>query len=81
MLLSCKTLAAARSRLRDALQGTRLSLRILLHTKTGIEKTLIFLKETGIVTRNWHLERKEEEAATEEEGEEEEENEADEAEE
>jgi ribonuclease HI len=78
LLLSCKTLAAARSRLRDALQGTRLSLRILLHTKTGIEKTLIFLKETGIMSRKWHLERKEEEAATEEEGEDEEENEAEE---
>ena len=73
LLLSCKTLAAARSRLRDGLQGTRLSLKILLHTKTGIEKTLIFLKETGIVTRKWHLERKQEEAAAEEEGEEEEE--------
>ena len=65
LLLRCKILAAARSRLRDRLQGTRLSLRILLHTKVGIEKTLTFLKETGIVTRKWHLERKQEEATAE----------------
>jgi hypothetical protein len=63
--------------LRDGLRGTRLSLKILLHTKTGIEKTLIFLKETGIVTRKWHLERRQEEAAAEQE----EEDEAEEAEE
>jgi ribonuclease HI len=61
LLLSCKDLAAARSRLRDRLQITRLNLKLLLHTKTGIEKTLGFLKETGIATRSWHLQRKEQE--------------------
>ena len=40
---------------------TRLNLNLLLHTKTGIEKTLDFLKETGIATRKWHLQRKEQE--------------------
>jgi nitrogenase molybdenum-iron protein alpha/beta subunit len=54
-------LAAARSRLRDGMKITRLNLNLLLHTKTGIEKTLEFLKETGIATRKWHLQRKEQE--------------------
>jgi len=59
LLLGCKELAAARKELQEELQGTRLSLGLLLHTKTGIEKTLGFLKKTGIVTRRWHLARKE----------------------
>ena len=33
----------------------------LMHTKTGIETTLDFLKETRIATRKWHLERRLEE--------------------
>src|SRR6202044_309139 len=37
LLLSCKDLAAARSRLRDGMKVTRLNLNLLLHTKTGIE--------------------------------------------
>jgi ribonuclease HI len=57
LLLSCRKLQTARAKLQDELRGTRLSLRLLLHTKTGIEKTLAFLKETRIVTRKWHLER------------------------
>jgi hypothetical protein len=60
LLLSCKELGAARKELQDELQGTRLSLILLLHTKTGIEKTLGFLKKTRIVTRKWHLARREE---------------------
>ena len=42
----------------SGIKGTRLSLPILLHTKRGIEKTLAFIKETGIATRRWHLERR-----------------------
>jgi ribonuclease HI len=61
LLLSCKELRVARKKLQDELLGTRLSLPILLHTKTGIEKTLGFLKETSIATRRWHLARQEEE--------------------
>jgi len=30
---------------------------MLLHTKTGIEATLAFIKETGVATRKWHLRR------------------------
>ena len=33
----------------------------MLYTKTGIETTLEFLKETRIATRKWHLERRLEE--------------------
>ena len=39
----------------------KLSLTALLYTKTGIETTLEFLKETRIATRKWHLERRLEE--------------------
>ena len=39
------------------LKSTRLSLPLLLHTKIGIKKTLVFLKAIGIATRKWHLER------------------------
>ena len=61
MLLSCKELKVARKKLQDELRSSRLDLQLLLHTKIGIEKTLGFLKETGIATRKWHLARREEE--------------------
>ena len=35
----------------------RPTLPLLLHTTSGIEATLAFLRETGIATRKWHLER------------------------
>jgi hypothetical protein len=62
LLLSCKQteIAQARVRLRDKLQGARLSLKLLMYTKIGIEKTLNFLKETRLCTRKWHLERRQE---------------------
>ena len=47
-----------------------LTLRVLLHTEIGIETTLVFLKETSICTRKWHLNRAYEEEEVE--GEEEE---------
>lgn len=64
LLLSCKQteIAQARTKLQDKMQGLRLSLKLLMHTKTGIEKTLSFLKETRLCTRKWHLERRQEEA-------------------
>ena len=34
-----------------------LTLGFLLHTKISIKHTLVFLKETNIYTRKWHLER------------------------
>ena len=39
----------------------KLSLMTLMYTKTGIETTLDFLKETRIATRKWHLERRQDE--------------------
>lgn len=57
LLLSCPDLQGARSRLKEALGGARLSLALLLHTKIGIEKVLVFLKETSIATRRWFLEK------------------------
>jgi ribonuclease HI len=71
LLLSCRLLRKERTRLRDSLQGSRLTQQLLLHTKPGIEKTLVFLKETRIATRRWHLERREEEREEEEREEEE----------
>ena len=49
------------ARLRDELQGAKLSLPLLLHTKLGIEKTLVFLKETSICTRRRDIQRRLEE--------------------
>lgn len=40
-----------------------LTLPLLLHTKIGIQSTLVFLKETSIGTRGWHLQRVEEDEA------------------
>jgi ribonuclease HI len=58
LLLSCKQteIAQARAKLRET-HGLRPSLKLLMHTKIGIEKTLGFLKETRLCTRKWHLER------------------------
>jgi hypothetical protein len=58
-------IAQARAKLRDEMKGLRLSLRLLLHTKIGIEKTLGFLKETRLCTRKWHFERGQEEIVNE----------------
>ena len=66
LLLGCSRLSATRSKLQDELQGSRLCLQLLLHTKIGIEKTLRFLKDTGIVTRKWHLRRRLEEGEVDE---------------
>ena len=67
LLLSCKELKTARDKLKKDLEGNRLSLQLLLHTKPGIEKTLDFLKETRIATQKWHLERRLDEEREEEE--------------
>jgi ribonuclease HI len=57
LLLGCKKLKAARKQLSDKL-GTRvLTLPLLLHTKIGIEQLLVFLADTNICTRKWHLQR------------------------
>jgi hypothetical protein len=42
------------------MKGVRLSLRLLMHTKIGIEKTLGFLKQTRLCSKKWHLEREQE---------------------
>ena len=60
LLLSCRepNVVEPRAKLRDELQGTKLSLPLLLHTKIGIEKTLAFLKTTSICTRRRHIQRR-----------------------
>ena len=45
LLLSCGTTSIERKGLRAELGGLELSLPLLLHTKIGIEKTLVFLKK------------------------------------
>ena len=68
LLLGCKELKEERKQLEQEI-GAKLSLKILLHTKIGIEKTISFLQKTGIATRKWLAKRKEQEelAADEEE--------------
>ena len=74
LLLSCKALSAERQELKNRLR-VPLSIQILLHTRKGIKETLVFLQQTQIVTRKWHLERHREEEEDEEEEEEDEEEE------
>jgi hypothetical protein len=57
LLLSCSLYNEARQQLRTEMNNIRLDLVVLLHTKLGIEKTIRFLKDTGIATRRWHLAR------------------------
>jgi ribonuclease HI len=68
LLLSCRDtqLVTVRTKLKDKIQELRPSLRLLMHTKIGIEKTLDFLRDTRICTRRWHLERWQEEQAEQE---------------
>jgi hypothetical protein len=60
LLLSCRELRDQQRDLRESL-GCRPSLRVLLHTKVGAEKTLEFLKRTKVATRKRLLERQERE--------------------
>jgi hypothetical protein len=57
LLLDCRELRKQQKSLRESL-GCRASLRVLLHTKLGVERTLEFLKETRVTTRKWLQERK-----------------------
>jgi hypothetical protein len=69
LLLSCRELKEARKESRAKRPGLRLSLSILSHTKQGIIETLNFLRKTGIATKKWHLNRRDEESEeSEEEG-------------
>jgi ribonuclease HI len=74
LLLSCRELRSQQRDLQEGL-GCRASLRVLLHTKVGVEKTLEFLKATKVATRKWlkkrqDKEEREREHEEEEEGEE-----------
>ena len=44
-------------RIREKIELRNITLSILFQTKIEISKILVFLKETSICTRNWHLER------------------------
>ena len=57
LLLSCKLLQLERRQLKDDLGGLLIILLILMHIKIGIEKLVTFLKNTGIATRKWYLQR------------------------
>jgi hypothetical protein len=57
LLLSCRELREQQKELREGL-GCRASLRVLLHTKVGVKRTLEFLKKTRVATRKWLQERK-----------------------
>jgi hypothetical protein len=72
LLLSCRELREQQRELRESVGG-RVSLRILLHTKIGVEKTLEFLEKTKVATKKWLQERKEREEREREEAEAEEE--------
>jgi len=45
------------SRFQGSLDASAFNLRVLLHTEIGISNILVFLKETSICTRKWHIER------------------------
>ena len=60
LLLSCRELRVQQRELYEGL-GCRASLRVLLHTKVGVEKTLEFIKKTKVATRKRLREREEEE--------------------
>ena len=62
-------------RVKEEVKVKELTLPLLLYIKVGISNLLVFLKETSIVTRKWHIQREElleleEEEEEEEEGEE-----------
>ena len=61
LLLYCTLYKEERIRLfslfKGSLDASAFNLRVLLHTEIGIPNTLVFLKETSICTRKWHLDR------------------------
>jgi hypothetical protein len=48
------------SRFKGSLKASAFNLQLLLYTEIGIVNILIFLKETSICTRKWHIDRREE---------------------
>jgi RNase H len=65
LLLYCKKYNLERKalfkRIKEKIEIRDFNLSVLLQTKVGISEVLVFLKETNICTRKWHLERLEEE--------------------
>jgi hypothetical protein len=59
LLLSCLLYKEQRKSLKENMNVRALTLPLLLHTTTGIQSVLGFLKETSIATRRWHLRRAE----------------------
>ena len=61
LLLYCELYKEERIRLfslfKGSLDASAFNLRVLLHTEIGIPNTLVFLKETSICIRKWHIER------------------------
>jgi len=61
LLLECKAYKKERDflfkQIKKGIQVRSLTLPLILHTKIGIKNLLVFLKETNICTKSWHLER------------------------
>ena len=53
LLLSCSNYKADRAKIKEKLQVSSLSLKILLTKREGIEAVFEFLKNTKIARRNW----------------------------
>lgn len=58
LILWCTLYWSERNKLKKSL-NCPLNLKVLFETKVGIEHLLVFLKETSICTRRWHLARAE----------------------
>lgn len=56
LLLSCKEYKKQRKHLRESI-GDELSFESLFRDLGAVKATLAFIKETGIATKQWHLER------------------------
>ena len=61
LLLECRVYNKERrvlfNKIKQVLRISNITLLALLHTKQGIESTLVFLKDTKISTRPWHTQR------------------------
>lgn len=71
LLMYCNWYNEARARMKQKyFENTPLALRVLMETLIGAKAILSFIRETGISTRNWHLQRREgdEEGARDSEG-------------
>lgn len=55
LLLECPRYKTERKQLKQTIQHRPITLRLLLHTRAGIEATIAFITSTRVGTRNWYL--------------------------